>query len=305
MAIIPKGELTGKWEKLKSILSRMRGVVQASKKIQAISPGVGVLATDLDKCLAEFEHVRTKLLSEPRFVAGHISAFGWELEYIDGPSLVSCLDVLVVKRWNDFLPKDDHPVILDCGANIGISVLNYKRQFPNAKIVAFEPDPQFVRVLRNNLDRNGARDVDVIEAAVWREDGERRFFCEGADGSKLVDKDEKFTDTVFVQTVDLAKFISGQVDLIKMDIEGAEYEVIASLGGKLGSVKNMVIECHVSNRDIHPFASLLDTLASTGFSVSVNSYGAWRDLIRQAPKAPNEFDQYVLIAAWREADFDD
>jgi hypothetical protein len=103
-----------------------------------------------------------------------------------------------------------------------------------------------------------------------------------------------------VKTIDIAPYFSAPIDLIKMDIEGAEYDVIPHLGDRLGSARNMVIECLLDNKRIERFAHLLSTLRSTEFRVSVNSYGAWRDLAHQPAKLPNEFDQYVLVVAWRD-----
>ena len=252
-----------------------------------------------DKDLAHYNEVKKKLARVPRFTSGRVSVFGWDLEYVDAPSFISSIDALVCKHWNDFRADNDRPYILDCGANIGVSVLNYKRQFPNARIIAFEPDPHFVPVLRRNLDRNSASDVQIVEAAVWICDGEADFFCEGADGSKLTAVGGPSAGAVLVKTVDLRRFMSIPIDLIKMDIEGAEHEVILGIADRLGLVKNMIIECHIDNKRIQLFSGLLSALASAGFIVSINSYGAWRDLIQQPPKLPNEFDQYILVAAWR------
>jgi len=246
------------------------------------------------------EDLRAKFAREPRNIPGRISIFGWDLEYTDGLSLVTCLDVLVIKHWNDFVPENDEPIILDCGANIGISVLNYKRQFPHAKITAFEPDPQIVPLLRRNLQRNGAIDVEIVDAAVWIRGGESKFFCEGADGSRLISDSQFFPASAVVKTVDLRTFVCGEIDLIKMDIEGAEFEVILHLGEKLNAIRNMVVECHINNKKIEPFAKFLLALASNGYNISMNSIGPWRDLIRQPHKLQNEFDQYVLVASWRD-----
>ena len=236
----------------------------------------------------------------PRYTPGRLSVMGWDLEYVDGLALVSCIEVLVLKGWNNFIPATAEPVILDCGANIGISVLNYKRQYPKAKIIAFEPDPQIAPVLRRNLEVNSARDVRVIEAAVWTGAGEADLFCEGADGSKLISRHECKSNSVTVATVNLADFISEGTDLIKMDIEGAEFHVVPALGERLRAVRNMIIECHVNNDEVAPFGQLLQGLASAGFNVSINSFGAWRDLVRQPEKLPNTFDQYFLVVAWHD-----
>jgi FkbM family methyltransferase len=221
------------------------------------------------------------------------------LEYVDARSLLLEIDALVCRHWNDFHAESNQPLILDCGAYIGVSVLNFKRQFPEAKILAFEPDPHVVPVLRGNLKRNNATDVEIVEAAVWTRDGEANFFSEGADGSKLTSVRGASRSRLVVRTVDFKRFLSDPVDLIKMNVEGSEYEVIPHLGDSLKLVKNMLVYCHINNEDVRPLSRLLETMVSAGFMVSVNSYGAWRDLIRQPPKLPNEFDQYALIAAWR------
>jgi FkbM family methyltransferase len=248
---------------------------------------------------AQYRYVRRKLAAIPRFTHGRISVFGWDLEYVDASSFLLAIDALVCKRWDDFRADSNQPLILDCGANVGISVLNYKHQWPQSKILAFEPDPNVVPVLRRNLERNNAVDVEIIEGAVWTCDGEANFLTEGADGSKLTSIAGTSPSRQVVKTVDFKRFLSDPVDLIKMNIEGAEYEVVPHLGDRLAVVKNMLVYCHIDNKDVHPFSRLLATLASAGFMVSLNSHGVWRDLIRQPPKLPNEFDQYILVAAWR------
>ena len=242
-----------------------------------------------------------RLRTMDRFVGGEVRVFGWDLAYVDGPSLWSCLDVIVRKRWNDFTAASDTPVIVDCGANIGVSVLHYKRLYPGARIVAFEPDPKFLPALKSNLARNGAGDVTVVEAAAWTRNGVVPFFCEGADGSRVIQGDEAYPEAISVRSVDLAAYLDDPVDLVKMDIEGAEFEVIPHLEKKLPQVKNLVVECHLYNRNIGRFSRLLGVLASAGFRVALNSYGCWVDLVRRRDPARNEFDQYVLLAAWRES----
>ena len=242
---------------------------------------------------------RSQLVRLQRFVPGNVRMLGWDLDYVDSHALWSCIDVLVYKRWNDFVTTKKAPVILDCGANVGISVLNYKRMYPDARITAFEPDPAIVKVLKRNLAANDAGDVTIIEAAVWTQGGTTAFFAEGADGSRIITDQLASSDRTVVETIDFADYITEPVDLIKMDIEGAEFEVIRHIGSRLNLVANMVIECHLNNDRVQEFADILAVLAAAGFNVSINSYGAWRDLVHKPGKLPNEFDQYFLLAAWR------
>lgn len=236
----------------------------------------------------------------PRYQAGQMEWQGWKIDYVDALALISSLDILVLKGWNNFTSSRPDPVILDCGANIGISVLNYKRHFPQAKITAFEPDPQFIPYLKKNLEQNHAADVQIVEAAVWKEEGTTTFLCEGADGSKIITEASPSARTVTVRTIELAKYITGEIDLIKVDIEGAEYDVLPSISSKLHLVKNMIVECHLYHRDLHGFARLLDTLTFAGFKVSLNSFGRWCDLVQRPETPSNEFNQYMLVCAWKD-----
>jgi len=262
---------------------------------ESITPAL----VSLDQCLAAHRQVVAEFGYAPPIQPGRIQLLGWDLDYVSGLELATFIDQILVRRLNDFIPDNDHPVILDCGANIGFSVLNYKRQFPNPRIIAFEPDPQFAPVLRRNLERNGAGDVQIVEAAVWVRKGETKWFCEGIDGSHIVDSNTEQSDAVVVRTVDLADYLTDVVDLLKLDIEGAEYQVVTHLGSRLQNVKNILIECHLDQTKIIPFTKMLEALVDAGFKLSINSFGTWRDLIRQTPVLPNHWEQYLLVAGWR------
>lgn len=227
-----------------------------------------------------------------------MNLLGWDLEYVSGAALATFTDTIFIRRINDFLPDNDYPHILDCGANIGCTVLNYKRQFPNARITAFEPDPQFAPILRRNLANNNASDVEVVEAAVWTQDGEISWICEGVDGSRIVE-DGSTSNMITVPTIDLVKYLQVSVDLLKLDIEGAEYAVVDHISHNLEKVKNIIVECHIQQSNLKDFGRLLGTLKKAGFRLSFNTIGAWRDLIRQIPVSDLHFEQYVAVYGWR------
>jgi FkbM family methyltransferase len=235
--------------------------------------------------------------------AGRMTTLGWDLEYTAPDSVLAFIDQILFRRLNDFLPEQDAPVILDCGANIGYTVLHYKRQFPRARVIAFEPDPQFAPILRRNLARNGAADVDVVEAAAWTTDGRARWAMEGKDGSRIVTGDvtgDVAAPVVDVATVDLARYLDTDIDLLKLDIEGAEFDVVPHIAPLLGRVKNILVECHLIDQSkYNALGPLLTTLTAAGFNVSLNSYGPWRDLTRRHVPGPLHAEQYMLVAGWR------
>ena len=262
--------------------------------------------------LVTYRELQAKLAGVPRYKPGFVSAGNWQLHYLDATSLLSAFDVVVVKRWNDFPCVKKDPVILDGGANIGISAIHYKQLFPDAVITSFEPDPRACDLLRRNLAANNVHDVEVVEKALWTNNGRTSFFSEGADANRVVCEHgeiEQLTSIApngkqcNVETVRLADYLeSTRFDLVKLDIESAEAEVIVDCGDTLRNVNNLVIEFHLTNSKPHDLARMLQTLADQKFHVSVCSYGPWVDLLHQTPGSSNskiEFDQYLLISAWQ------
>ena len=260
--------------------------------------------------LVTYRQLQVKLAGVPRYQPGVVTAGSWQLHYLDATSLLSAFDVVVVKRWNDFACEKKNPVILDGGANIGISTIHYKRLFPGAAITSFEPDPRACDLLRRNLAANKIHDVEVVEKALWTRSGKTSFFSEGADANRLVragdDVNQLMTLTPStkefdVETVRLANYLSRtKYDLVKLDIESAEADVIVDCGDTLRNVNNLVVEFHLTNSKPRDLARTLETLAEQKFHVSVCSYGPWVDLLHQTSSEPKvEFDQYLLISAWR------
>ena len=255
-----------------------------------------------------YRELQVKLAGVPRYQAGFVSAGNWQLHYLDATSLLSAFDVVVVKRWNDFQFEKKNPVILDGGANIGISTIHYKRLFPEAVITSFEPDPRACELLRRNLATNQIHDVEIVEKALWTSNGRTKFFSEGADANRVMRAgDEVLTGLTpsaqefEVETVRLADYLEKtKYDLVKLDIESAEADVIADCGDTLRNVKNLVIEFHLTNSKPRDLARTFEALAEQKFHVSVCSYGPWVDLLHPpSTTAKVEFDQYLLICAWR------
>ena len=100
--------------------------------------------------------------------------------------------------------------------------------------------------------------------------------------------------------IDLKDYISQPIDLIKMDIEGAEFDVIPHLSNKLHYIQNILLECHINTNEIDKFSILLNELGKAGFQVSIGVLGSWNDLLNKPKRIKNGFDQYILVSAWRE-----
>ena len=226
-------------------------------------------------------------------------AYGWQLELVDPQMALSQIDQIVIRRLNDFVARSEQPAILDCGANIGISVLNYKRRYPGARIKAFEPDPAICRVLRDNLARNGAADVEVIEAAVWTRTGKIGFALTGRDGGRIDRSSGGASRLPRVAAVDLRDYLNEPLDLLKLDVEGAEYDLVHHVRRDLTNVANVVLECHINQATLARFSTLLNDLQTNRFRLSLNTFGRWTDLVRRSAVIPPYSEQYLALYGWR------
>jgi FkbM family methyltransferase len=179
----------------------------------------------------------------PRFTPRNVGLHDWTLLVPDMASFLSGYRWIFVEQTYAFRADNPEPVIIDCGANIGLSVLYFKRMYPKAKITAFEPDPALFRVLERNVHGNGFRDVELVNKAVWSSETVLNFVVEGGDAGHV--GGEGNGGTMQVPAVRLKDFLAkGPVDLLKVDIEGAEVEVLHDCPDMLHNVKAVCMEFH-------------------------------------------------------------
>ena len=163
------------------------------------------------------------------------------------------------------------PRILDCGANVGLASLFFKRRYPSARITAFEADPAIAALLAHNLRANGAADVEVVAAAVWTGAGEISFQTDGADAGAVASLGgARGGAAVRVPTIRLADRLAGErIDLLKLDIEGAESVVLPDCAGVLENVNAILLEVHEFDPDHRRCPDLLQLLGRNGFAYAV------------------------------------
>jgi FkbM family methyltransferase len=162
------------------------------------------------------------------------------------------------------LPFDVAPKLLvDLGANIGLSSVWLARQYGCTTIVAIEPSPENARLARMNLELNNIK-AEVVEAAVGASDGTVFFSDEQDSNVGHVASSGRPVRQVSMKSVLEGLGAGAVIDLIKMDIEGGEgplLEATADLAW-LGRVRSIIAETH---RDIIDMPALVRTLESQGF----------------------------------------
>lgn len=196
-----------------------------------------------------------------------------------------------------FRAKTEHPHIIDAGANIGLSVLYFKTIYPRSTIVAFEPDPDIFGMLRYNVgDLEG---VDVRQEAAWIEDTTLTFYTEGSlAGSSEIDflgQGKK----VEVEATRLKDEIRKRpVDFLKIDIEGAENNVLFDIEGELDQVNHLFFEYHSVPDKAQRLGDMLNLVQRAGFRYIIN--GAHGPRLPFVEEVSHGFDLQLNVSCFRE-----
>lgn len=137
--------------------------------------------------------------------------------------------------------------IVDVGANVGYSVIYWAGLFRNAAIEAFEPHPEILRALRANLELNGLSErVKIFPVAAGTQNTTAMLTDAGVCSTLTQDR------SIGGYEVSVKDFFAavghGQIDLLKMDCEGAEYDLIADPRFADLNVISMVLEWHATEQ---------------------------------------------------------
>ena len=184
----------------------------------------------------------------------------------------------------DFVPRKDWTVV-DLGANMGFYTLQAAYADNSARVIAVEPIPAYVCILKENISRNSMNHrVQVIEAAVTSR-GQSQVpmtIWFSASGEPMVwtvvPQDAKRVQTIHVPGITLAEvFERGRIDrcdLLKVDIEGAEYDIFEAVSERLWKrIHRIVMETHqTKNRNKNELVKLL---GNAGFQVRTNENMLW------------------------------
>jgi FkbM family methyltransferase len=200
----------------------------------------------------------------PRHVGGTFRFPFGTFRYVDAASMCSQYDDIFHRGVYDFTTAREAPVIVDCGGNIGLSVVRFKQQYPRSVLTVFEADPGIADVLTHNLAVAGHTDVRVVRAAAWIAGGQVSFAADGGDSGRVVVGGGGGT----VASVRLADFITGPTDLLKLDVEGAEYAILGDLcaTGAIRHVDRLICEVHGRARERAAFGAVVEALAGRGFA---------------------------------------
>jgi FkbM family methyltransferase len=166
--------------------------------------------------------------------------------------------ILAMKDF-DILGDLKPSLMIDAGANIGMSSLYFLNRYPSIRIVAVEPNPETFAICRMNLAPFADR-VTLVHGAVWSSCGRVALVREKVEWNSHVVEDKGNSDAL-VDAYDVPSLIAmgggGTVDLLKVDIEGGEAEVFGKNPERwMPAVKNIVIEFHGDQCEKNFFSAL-------------------------------------------------
>ena len=154
------------------------------------------------------------------------------------------------KELGDLLKKAIKPgdVFLDLGANIGYFSLLVAKNLPSVKVISFEPVLGLFEKMNDNISLNNIKNISTVSAAVGEISGERELFVSAPDnlGMSSFHQPENYSgkkERVKVVNIDDWFKTSGlsKIDVIKLDIEGSEFDVLKGMKKVLQKQKPILI----------------------------------------------------------------
>ena len=203
---------------------------------------------------------------------------------------------IFLNRIYDFTSSKQKPRIIDGGGHIGLFTLFVKQKYPDAQITVFEPDEESLQLLKYNLDTNGVTGVAVVKAGLYSHVGKLPFGSDHSDGSSIFLEDKNTS----INVVCLSHYIDSEIDFLKLNIEGAEIDVLTEIESKLSLIKEMVIEYHgfpEIGQNLHKLLTILDR---AGFRYLIHDFDIETNPATKPPfKLETNTRYFLLIYAKR------
>jgi FkbM family methyltransferase len=151
----------------------------------------------------------------------------------------------IVKRYADACASGRSPLIIDLGANVGLSSILFARAWPRATVVAIEPDEGNFQLLEKNVAPY--RNIEPIQTAIW-DNPTNLSIVDSTEQPWMLRLLESEDRTTGVRAVTVPEILRqhdrSEIFIAKIDIEGAEHELFRSNFQWLDNVDLVIIELH-------------------------------------------------------------
>lgn len=209
------------------------------------------------------EREKKRIKHTPRYNHGKTNLLGVNIDFADSISFLNGFKEIFEEDCYYFKTEKPSPSIIDCGSNIGLGIIYFKRLYPDCKIEGFEPDPDIFNILSKNVSSLRYRNINLHNKAIWNSDEDLKFRQEGGFSGRFPLKGEK--SDVMVEGVRLSSYINEAIDFLKIDIEGAEIDVLYEIENKLKYVERIFVEYHSPAVEKQRFDELIKILKEHNF----------------------------------------
>ena len=217
--------------------------------------------------------------SKRRFQETLVTLDGTPFLIPDVASFLSTYEELIYRGVYEFETKQEVPIILDFGANIGLSIYFCMKHYPKAKVYGYEADPFIFKYLEHNVQGITNGNIELFNVALSDAEGGLHFASNHADGGRV--SDEGVTVRAVDAVAEIRKF--DRIDMLKIDIEGSERIILPRISPYLERVENIFIEYHSEVTQEQVLPELLQILKSAVFRIFISSgFCASRPLIETA-----------------------
>ena len=205
-----------------------------------------------------------------------------------GTTDASVLKQVFVERQYDYPLPISPKVIIDAGANIGLSAIFFANRYPDAFILAIEPEDSNFRLLQRNTAPYSQ--IRLLKAALWRRIPQIRLVDprnenDGFQTNEGLTNHDVCLGCVQGMTLDaiMAEMALDSIDVLKIDIEGAEKEVFENSSNWIGRVRIIIAELH---DHLKSGCDAAFSQATRGFDVGASTRG--ETVIRIRSEANNK-----------------
>lgn len=171
----------------------------------------------------------------------------------------------------DFKSTD---VIIDIGSHIGLFAIYISQFNKNGKILCYEPYDENYKILLENIENNNFKNIFTFNKAVSKKNGEIFLYInKDTAANNIYDKSSNF---IKVNSTTLKEIIDSnhieKCELLKLDCEGAEYEILMNLDPNIfKKINNIIMECHFVETEFIQFTNLKKFLIEMNYNVETRN----------------------------------
>lgn len=255
-----------------------------------------IFSGSLSEALTRLEQL---VKTYPRRKPGRLVIDNQILDFADLHSVYHELKQIFAHNIYGFSTDNQEPIILDCGAHVGLATMYFARRYPHSQIHSFEADPKIFRLLQSNIANAGLNNVVAYGRAVWTHDKGVGFRLSG-DDSGCVDQSEAET----VPSVRLKNFLENfnHIDLLKLDVEGAEFAILEDCNTTLNHINNIIIEVHHLSNIQPQLSKIFQFLENSNFHYTISDLheAKWTKNDNPTPFDYINNNKFILtVFAWK------